>query len=41
MKRQLMIIIVWLSVFAMAKAQGGLNIAPLFEGKVIPQERKV
>ena len=41
MKRQLMIIIVWLSVFAMAKAQGGLNIAPLFEGKVIPQERMV
>lgn len=41
MKRRLMIIVVWLSVMAMAKAQSGLNIAPLFEGKIIPQERMV
>lgn len=41
MKRHLMIIIVWFSVMAMAKAQSGLNIASLFEGKIIPQQRMV
>ena len=41
MKRRLMIMMMWLSAIAMAKAQSGLNIAPLFEGKIIPQERMV
>ena len=32
---------IWLAFAAIAKAQSGLNIAPLFEGKIIPQERMV
>ena len=32
---------IWLAFAAIAKAQSGLNIAPLFEGKIIPQGRMV
>lgn len=31
----------WLLAAATTKAQGGLNIAPLFDGKIIPQQRMV
>ena len=41
MERRLMIMMMWLLAITMAKAQSGLNIAPLFEGKIIPQERMV
>ena len=41
MKQILMIIITWLMMVATAQAQSGLNVAPLFEGKVIPTQRMV
>lgn len=37
----MMIMIMWLSLAATVKAQGGLSISPLFEGKIIPQEQMV
>lgn len=36
-----MIMAVWLAVATGSRAQQGLNIAPLFEGKIVPQERLV
>ena len=41
MRQILIIIISWLLTFASAQAQSGLNVAPLFEGKIIPQQRMV
>lgn len=41
MERRLMMMMMWFLAITMAKAQSGLNIAPLFEGKIIPQERMV
>lgn len=41
MKRVLMMIIAWFVMLLGAEAQSGLHIAPLFEGKVIPQHRVV
>ena len=41
MRQILIIIITWLLTFATAQAQSGLNVAPLFEGKIIPQQRMV
>ena len=31
----------WLFIIATVKAQSGLNISPLFEGKIVPQQRMV
>lgn len=39
--RQILIIMMWLLTFATAQAQSGLNVAPLFDGKIIPQQRMV
>ncbi len=39
--RKTVIIMMYLLAAVMAKAQSGLNITPLFEGKIIPQERMV
>ena len=41
MKRVLLIIVAWLSIVVTAGAQSGLNIEPLFAGKIIPQQRMV
>ena len=41
MKQILMITIMWLITIVTAKAQSGLSVSPLFEGKVIPQQRMV
>jgi hypothetical protein len=41
MKRVLMIITVCFSMLMSVEAQSGLHIAPLFEGKIIPQQRMV
>ncbi len=41
MRRRLLIMMIWLAFAAIAKAQSGLNVAPLFDGKIIPQERMV
>ena len=41
MKKILIIIIMWFITFTTAQAQSGLNISPLFEGKVIPTQRMV
>ena len=41
MKRVLLIIVAWLSIAVTAGAQSGLNIEPLFAGKIIPQQRMV
>lgn len=41
MRKILIIIITWLLTFTTAQAQSGLNVAPLFEGKIIPQQRMV
>ena len=41
MRQILIIIISWLLTFASAQAQSGLNVASLFEGKIIPQQRMV
>ena len=35
MKQILMIIMTWLITIATAQAQSGLNVSPLFEGKII------
>ena len=37
----LMIIMTWFITIVTANAQSGLNVSPLFEGKVIPQQRMV
>ena len=31
----------WLFIIATVKAQSGLNISPLFEGKIVPQQRMI
>ena len=36
-----MIIMTWLITIATAQAQSGLNVSPLFEGKIIPTQRMV
>lgn len=36
-----MIAMMWLLALVAVQAQGGLNIAPLFEGKIVPQEQMV
>ena len=36
-----MIIISWLMMTVTAQAQSGLNVSPLFEGKIIPTQRMV
>lgn len=41
MKRVLMIITACFSMLMSVGAQSGLHIAPLFEGKIIPQQRMV
>ena len=41
MKQILMIIMTWLITIATAQAQSGLNVSPLFEGKIIPTQRMV
>jgi len=41
MKRVLMIITACFSMLMSVEAQSGLHIAPLFEGKIIPQQRMV
>ena len=41
MKRVLLIIVAWLSIVVTVGAQSGLNIEPLFAGKIIPQQRMV
>ena len=41
MKRVLMIITACFSMLISVEAQSGLHIAPLFEGKIIPQQRMV
>ena len=41
MRQILVIIITWLTMTASAYGQSGLNVAPLFEGKIIPQQRMV
>lgn len=41
MKRVLMIITACFSMLMSVVAQSGLHIAPLFEGKIIPQQRMV
>ena len=41
MRQILILIMTWLLTFASALAQSGLNIASLFEGKIIPQQRMV
>ena len=41
MKRILLIVVAWLSIVVTAGAQSGLNIEPLFAGKIIPQQRMV
>ena len=41
MKKILIIIIMWFITITTAQAQSGLNISPLFEGKVIPTQRMV
>jgi len=41
MKRKVLIFIMWLAAVITAQAQSGLNVSPLFEGKVIPQERMI
>ena len=41
MKRVLMIITACFSMLMSVGAQNGLHIAPLFEGKIIPQQRMV
>jgi hypothetical protein len=41
MKRVLMIITACFSMLMSVEAQRGLHIAPLFEGKIIPQQRMV
>jgi len=41
MKRVLLIIVAWLSIVVTAGAQSGLDIEPLFAGKIIPQQRMV
>ena len=41
MKRVLMIITACFSILMSVEAQSGLHIAPLFEGKIIPQQRMV
>ena len=41
MKRVLMIITACFSMLITVGAQSGLHIAPLFEGKIIPQQRMV
>ena len=41
MKQILIIIIMWFITFTTAQAQSGLNVSPLFEGKIIPTQRMV
>ena len=41
MKKMLIIIVTWLMIVATAQAQSGLNVSPLFEGKIIPTQRMV
>ena len=41
MKRVLMIITACFSMLMSVEAQSGLHISPLFEGKIIPQQRMV
>ena len=41
MKQILMFIMTWLITIATAEAQSGLNVSPLFEGKIIPTQRMV
>ena len=36
-----MFIMTWLITIATAQAQSGLNVSPLFEGKIIPTQRMV